>query len=285
MIEIHSDDYGFFPNQSKRILDCVENGALNSVSIMPNSPYLHECMEYLEGKGVLYAIHLNFVLGKRLSHTKDEELISKNGVLNCSFSKLLIASYIPFVRKKYFNELKSEIDAQIDNTRRYFVDSLRIDSHRHYHMIPVVFDALVASLDEQELPVSFIRIPKENLSRYIRLRKQTDKVRLLNIIKVSVLNVLSLRNTIKYKKLLSSIPQKTYAGVMFSGNMNIKNSLPILKDAINHNENIEIALHPGGVFELQDLEEIGETEEIAFQSDSNRNLEAKTIKELKQYIS
>lgn len=285
MIEIHSDDYGFFPNQSKRILDCVENGALNGVSIMPNSPYLHECMKYLEGKKVLYAIHLNFVLGKRLSPVNGEELISKNGILNCSFSKLLIASYIPFVRKKYFRELKAEIDAQIDNTRRYFEDSLRIDSHRHYHMIPVVFDALVASLDEQETPVSFIRIPRENLSRYIRLRKQTDKVRLLNIIKVCVLNVLSLRNTVRHKKLIGTLPKKTYVGVLFSGNMNIKNSLPILKDAINHNENIEIALHPGGVFELQDLEEIGETEEIAFQSDNNRNLESEAIKELKQFIS
>ena len=44
MIEYHADDYGMFKTQSKHIMDCYHEGALNGISIMPNSPYLDECM-------------------------------------------------------------------------------------------------------------------------------------------------------------------------------------------------------------------------------------------------
>ena len=48
MIEYHADDYGLFPAQSRHIADCYYNGALNGISIMPNSPYLKECMDEIE---------------------------------------------------------------------------------------------------------------------------------------------------------------------------------------------------------------------------------------------
>ena len=52
MTEFHADDYGLFPKQSKRILRCITEGACNGISIMPNSPYLSECMEMLARSGV-----------------------------------------------------------------------------------------------------------------------------------------------------------------------------------------------------------------------------------------
>ena len=45
MIEYHADDYGLFPEQSRHIMECYHKGALNGISIMPNSPYLKECMD------------------------------------------------------------------------------------------------------------------------------------------------------------------------------------------------------------------------------------------------
>lgn len=48
MIEYHADDYGMFRTQSQHIIDCYHNGALNGISIMPNSPYLAECMDAIK---------------------------------------------------------------------------------------------------------------------------------------------------------------------------------------------------------------------------------------------
>ena len=40
--EFHSDDFGLFPAQSKRILDCHSKGVLNGVSIMQTAQALRE---------------------------------------------------------------------------------------------------------------------------------------------------------------------------------------------------------------------------------------------------
>ena len=68
-IEFHADDYGLFPAQSCRILDCYHHGVLNGISIMPNSPCLEECMELVRPvrKDLQLTIHLNLVEGKALT--------------------------------------------------------------------------------------------------------------------------------------------------------------------------------------------------------------------------
>ena len=62
-IEYHADDYGLFPTQSHRILDCHRNGNLNGISVMPNSPYLGECMSDMYGFSdeVAVTVHLNLI--------------------------------------------------------------------------------------------------------------------------------------------------------------------------------------------------------------------------------
>ena len=44
MTEFHADDYGLFPAQSRRILECCTGGALNGTSLLPNSPWLEDCL-------------------------------------------------------------------------------------------------------------------------------------------------------------------------------------------------------------------------------------------------
>ena len=72
MTEFHADDYGLFPAQARRILQCYEEGALNGVSIMPNSPCLEQCLEMLPEKGLALTVHLNLMEGR--SAAPGEEL-------------------------------------------------------------------------------------------------------------------------------------------------------------------------------------------------------------------
>ena len=64
MTEFHADDYGLFPAQARRILQCYEKGALNGVSIMPNSPCLEQCLEMLPETGIALTVHLNLMEGR-----------------------------------------------------------------------------------------------------------------------------------------------------------------------------------------------------------------------------
>ena len=107
MTEYHADDYGLFKTQSRHIMECYHDGALNGISIMPNSPFLHECMEEIEGirEKLFVTVHLNFVEGKPLTGKKAGRLTDKDGNFGVGFGKYLLIGFIPVVRKLYYREL------------------------------------------------------------------------------------------------------------------------------------------------------------------------------------
>ena len=74
-IEYHADDYGLFPTQSHRILDCHRNGNLNGISVFPNSPHLSECMSdmHLFSEEVAVTVHLNLIEGKSLCSVPQQQ--------------------------------------------------------------------------------------------------------------------------------------------------------------------------------------------------------------------
>ena len=49
---LHADDYGYNIEVSKDIIDCIKEGTLHGISIMPNSPYFDECMAILNDSKV-----------------------------------------------------------------------------------------------------------------------------------------------------------------------------------------------------------------------------------------
>ena len=107
-IEFHADDYGLFPTQSHRILDCHRNGNLNGISVFPNSSHLSECMSdmYQFSDEVAVTVHLNLIEGKSLC---DVPLLTDGeGRLNCSFVMLLLRSVLPG-RDRYRQQLKEEL--------------------------------------------------------------------------------------------------------------------------------------------------------------------------------
>jgi len=78
-IEFHADDYALFPVQSHRILDCRRNGNLGGISVMPNSPYLEECMSDLFPfrKDLDITVHLNLIEGSSLCSREEVPLLTE----------------------------------------------------------------------------------------------------------------------------------------------------------------------------------------------------------------
>ena len=329
-VEFHADDYGLFPEQSKRILHCMEHGALNGVSIMPNSPYLQECMQMLAeacatrrtsasskdsgfsdgadvpesdtirsvaglsrpNPPVSLTIHLNLVEGKALSpRYKVSLLTDPDGVFRPSFGKLLLVSCVPVLRGRFLRQIRTEFRHQIRRCKPYFEDpafcqQIRLDSHVHFHMIPVVFDAMIQAAKLEDLHPSYIRIPKEPVFLYLKRLPCLEHVRPVNFLKVLILNLLALRARLRYGSTPLGAAPALFSGVMLSGYMSKKNVRAILPDFLalckKKNQNLEMLFHPGAVCSEEELRQVTSADDKTFFTDSGRSEEAEALIALKK---
>ena len=288
-VEFHADDYGMFPAQSRRILSCYHNGGLNGVSVMPNGDGLAECMALLqpELKNIAVTVHLNLIEGKALCPADAVSLLTdEEGNLNSSFGKLLLQSFLPG-RKQYYLQLRKELRAQILAVKEYLPKDLplRLDGHAHYHMLPVVFDALMDVIQEEKLNVSYIRIPQEHLMLYLRNLGKLKDFAPINLVKVLILNLLALRSRCKYGAYLDGLEKKLFLGVFLSGRMHYENVSAVLQDAKALAEKrgcgMELLAHPGGVREPEDIARITNPDDRIFLTSPMRDAEA-TMYEIRQ---
>lgn len=290
MLEFHADDYGLFPEQSRRILFCRQNGVLNGTSIMPNSPCLQECLEMLSPyiNDMRLAIHLNLMEGKALSAPgRIPLLVNRNGIFSVSFFRLLLAQYGK-KRREYQRQIREELSLQIAAVRPFFVQqnkALRLDGHAHWHMLPVVFDALMTVIEEDQLPVQYIRIPYEPVNLYLRHLFRIFPFHPVNVIKTIVLRVLARRNCRKYRNELAGMEQAVFFGVLFSGNFNYDKFSLLLPEAekiAQKGQNVEFLAHPGAIFEEQDITALTNKDDVAFLSDPHRRNEVEALVKLKE---
>ena len=290
MIEYHADDYALFEEQSRHIMDCYHEGALNGISIMPNSPYLEGCMEEIKDirHKLFVTVHLNFVEGRPLTGEKASRLTGKDGNFNIGFGKLLLVGFVPVLRRLYYKQIRREVEAQLLKCKPYMNDGVyRIDGHVHFHMLPLIFDALMEVISKNNLKVSYIRFPKEELDIYRRAQGKLKDIKPINVVKVLVLNTLAGRNERKYADELTrlDVQKKLFMGVMLSGHMfydSVKECLSHAADIMTDRglADMEILFHPGDVTLERDVSELTSKDDISFlyENSANREKEALALK-------
>lgn len=289
MTEFHADDYGLFPAQSGRILACHEDGVLNGTSIMPNSPRLDECLAMLPEAGLGLAVHLNLMEGHCVAPKEQLPLlVDTEGIFCVSFSTLLFCPLTGRYRE-YYEQLKIELAAQIRALLPALEargEHLRLDGHAHWHMLPVVFDALMAVIAEEELPVSYIRIPREPIGLLLRHFPAILPFHPINIVKSLLLYVLAGRNLRRHGPALSRMEKRLFLGVLFSGRFDYGKICLILPDAereaARRGWGLEILAHPGAVYEEEDIRALTNRDDLAFLTSPDRTVEAEGLKRLKE---
>ena len=285
-LDFHADDYGLSINNSKRIIELIKSGRLDSISIIPNMGCFNECMALFKDnwdafeKKPLISIHLNLIDGYKLSSKNSRE------IQNNTWFDHFIRSLIPGAKKKALREyFVSEISMQIKTVYDQICTlknsdgnpvSLRIDSHVHTHSIPLVFDSLIEALKNLDLleKTEYIRNPREPFLMFFTTKGVISKVPFVNIIKNIILNVLGISVNKKLNRL--GISSGIMWGLMMSGNMDVDrvnallpkmNSLALKKDL-----HLEILCHPGIVLEDEKRPEYGKDDLVAFFS-KNRDVE------------
>ena len=289
MTEFHADDYGLFPAQTRRILECYSEGALNGVSIMPNSPCLDECLAMLPEKGIALTVHLNLMEGCSAAPKEElPHLVDKDGVFRVSFASLLFCRFGGHYEQT-FRELKRELSAQIHALLPLFLqrgEPLRLDGHAHWHMLPIVFDALMEVLREEELPVRYIRIPREPLGLLLRHFPAILPFHPINIIKTLLLHMLAGRNLRRHRAFLSGLEHRLFLGVLFSGHFDYHKICLLLPDlereAAKRGWGVEILTHPGAVYEEADQLLLTNRDDLRFLTSPDRMVEARALRELRK---
>lgn len=292
MIYFHADDYGVSCNQSGRILSCHAEGVLNSISVIPNTYELAECLELLdtedEEREIRRVLHLNFVEGKPAAKAEQVDmLVDETGFFSVSFIQLLKWSYQKRgeERVRLKKQLKTEIEAQLYNVtglNDYKITA--IDSHQHYHMIPIVLEALLEVLEETRFTVDEIRIPVDPLKPLLQTPSLWLKVPLINWIKWGILWL----HAAKSRKLLEQkgIRVPVFFGIFFTCEMKrdiVEALMPkYIEYAGKKGKYLELMFHPGNLTAREELLDGRSRELEGFYMSENRLKEAECLKWLKR---
>lgn len=249
-IHIHADDFGLSPSINRHIMECVEAGVLNGVSMMANGHALAEALDFVRSKPALHiSVHLNFLEGKPLSDSRHPLLTDTDGDLRGNFREWwnAVRSMSPAEKEVFSAVIREESAAQIDKIDTGLKGfSLKIDSHQHMHMIPLVWDAITEVMHEKSL--QHIRVPREPFFvpqwsfKYIRTAFG------INFLKQQLLNSLSAK---ALKKIHTSdlLTPQPFCGVLYTGKMD---QLIVKKFREKQPaDDAEVLFHPGKADETE----------------------------------
>lgn len=291
-IDIHADDYALTVNTSIEMLDLMRDGVLDSISIIPNMTCYEECIDLLKEAipSLPYlpkiSVHLNLVEGLQLSSSNGA---SGNALITSTWKSLFLASCNPLKRNSVKEMLGDEISAQIkrvqsaieecaDIARKYGIscqEGLRIDSHQHTHMIPIVWDALCECLEENNLNPDYIRNSKEPLMPFIASATLWKTYSPVNMIKNRILNFYSGKCD-RYDRSNNLEPMYLW-GLVTSGRMdeNRVNRLypSFIQKAKKDGRRLEILFHPGRMLTSELWDGIPRPSADDFYLSANRDIE------------
>lgn len=301
-IDIHADDYALSVNTSKDMLDCMRAGKLNSISIVPNMSCFRQCMDmlYAEIPNLpflpLMSVHLDFVEGRCLAGHGEVPLLTRreNDLMGLAWGGLFQLSYLPWKRKTAKQQLKKEIRAQIEKVQEavkccqkiakdHGIPStqtgLRIDSHQHAHMIPVVWEAITEVIAEEGYSLEYIRNSKEMLGAFVTEISLWKTYRPVNFVKNRLLFLYS-HKVDKYCRKYQ-MQQMYLWGLVMSGHMDsariVKLYGKINRKAEKDGRTLEILFHPGLALPEEISAELGDSAAEEFYLSANRHVEKEAV--------
>jgi len=155
---VNADDFGLSAGVNRGILEAHSAGVVSSVSVLVNLPAWEDAAPRLgaAGPGLGVGLHLNLTAGKPLSHggTLCDPRTGGFHPLTALVVRALAGRIDPA-------DVAAECAAQVARLRGAGVAITHLDSHRHVHVLPGVWRAVVETARRQGVPV--VRVPLEPL--------------------------------------------------------------------------------------------------------------------------
>ena len=191
----NADDFGISKGVNAAIEKAHKEGILNSASLMVNQKYAPEAIEKARQMPDLkMGLHINLTNEEPASNPKDIPLlVGENGKLKNGFVNLLLLSFLHPC--ELARQVEIEIRAQIEKYMQSGLKLEHLDSHRHVHLIPVIFKVVKKLGDE--FNVQRIRLMNENIFNTIKQNQAKSYLFDGGIIKYMLLRFLSWWNGYK----------------------------------------------------------------------------------------
>ena len=247
-IIVTADDFGLTRGVTDTILDCVDNGALTRVSVLPNGLAVDYALREWQKRSekISLSIHLNLTEGKALLPAQDlPHLVDQEGnFLRSPFSlfvKTLIS--LPSDRSALLKEIRNELTAQIECIKGRVGNHvpLSVDGHQHVQMIPLVFSAILSlqgryNFKSVRLPHEPLFFDKTSWRRYFGF----------GMFRHIVLNFFYRLAKVRSSKNGTPHPD-FFIGTLMSGSMNTSSVKSALGEVYREKgSSVEIGFHPGG---------------------------------------
>ena len=155
----NADDFGISKGVNAAIKKAYDEGILNAASLMVAQKYAKEAAQLSKNMEDLdLGLHVNLTNEYPILPANEIPLLTgKDGKFKNGFVKLLILSI--FKSKELRREVRAEIEAQILRAEEMGLKLSHIDSHRHVHMIPLIFKVMLEL--KEKYHISRIRVINE----------------------------------------------------------------------------------------------------------------------------
>ena len=191
-IIFNADDFGISLGVNEAIKKAYDEGILNAASLMVNQKYAIGAVELSKKMPNLdLGLHINLTNERPASDAAKLPLLTgKDGKFKNGFLKLFLLSL--FKPKALRKEVGAEMEAQIVKAREMGVKLKHIDSHRHVHMIPLIFKIMLDLKEKYQ--IERIRVINESALMTMKTNKSFSFLFDGGLIKYFLLRFFSLLN-------------------------------------------------------------------------------------------
>ena len=207
---LHADDLGLAEGVDAAIINLAQSGRLQGASLLANGPSAADAMEAWRNlaEPPPLTLHLCLTEGHRLAKCPD---------LPSGFGTLLLASLLPWQRRRIAPQLRTVLQQQISRYRQLTgLSHIRLDGHQHIHLVPLVLDAVLDLAPSES--ITWMRTTREPLPEGLSLRLWWRSLQTGGLIKWLVLQLLS-GLAIPRLRRAGLETNLRFAGVLFSGSM------------------------------------------------------------------
>ena len=166
---VNADDLGVSKGATLGIVRAHRDGIVTSASLATTTPFyahaLETCIQACPDLGV--GLHFTLTSGRPVSSARQVPLlVGENGFFRWRFLPLCFAAALRG-DPDLLEQVEIELEAQL---RRLIGDGVRpdhIDSERHVHLIPGIFEKIVAAAKRHHVP--FLRLGRDYGTKLVRL--------------------------------------------------------------------------------------------------------------------
>jgi len=159
---VNADDFGYFDEVSRGILDAASQGVVTATGVMANGPALERWIEKLKALTAFsVGVHLNATLGQPLTEPMRKCLAASNGEFRAkgAFAASVLRGAVPVAT------VIEEWRAQIQRCLQLGLSLQFLNSHEHVHMLPSLHSKVRALADE--FGIAHVRAPQPELGPHV----------------------------------------------------------------------------------------------------------------------